>query len=587
MTGNDARLVLDQGRAEEAESGLRLRMPSFDAVAIAAAEQHGVCVRPMVLERTDTQTGARELVPVPCGHTLEVVCGPCARQAKRVRAQQCRVGWHLDREPEIPRARPSLDHVSLMVYRADLMATLSEGVDHEAAELVAEIGWADNQLTALGTAGKPPADSEGTDAGCDPADSDDSDTDSGTGAGRGRSTRRRQDIPDLPRLPVDDRTIGGANADGSARASMFVTVTMDSYGRVHREDSTPIDPEGYDYARAAWDAIWCARLFSRWIQNLRRAIGWNIQYFGVVEPQKRGAPHLHIALRGLVDIDLIRRVTEATYHQVWWPRPKHLLYGGTHLPVWDREQETFVDPTSRMALQSWDEAMESTWAEDAQPAHVARFGRKVDARRLVGGSEKAERGIGYLCKYLTKSVSDILEAKTARQRGHYARLHATLRQTPCSERCSVWLLYGIVPKGATARTRPGQCKGRAHRRENLGLPGNRVLTSEKWTGKTIGDHKADRMEFVRATLAAVGIDKPRPDLRRYTWSKVSPGTRIPQRGFLLLKAVAQRREWRAEYDRAALAVGLPPPPIANNPPHIQQTISNNSAVDQQGDGRVC
>ncbi|MEV0543779.1 replication initiator [Nocardia salmonicida] len=580
-TGHDATLVLDRG-CEDDESALRVRMPSFDAVAIAAAEQHGVCVRPMVLERTDTVSGARELVPVPCGHTLEAVCGPCARQAKRIRAQQCRAGWHLDREPEIPRAATSFDHVSLMVYRADLMATLAEGVAHEADELQAEITWADKQLAALGTTGKPPASQESADAGGG------SSAETSAGAGpRSRSTRRRQDTPDLPRLPVDDRTIGGANTDGSARASMFVTITMDSYGKVFREDSTPLDVDSYDYRRAAWDAIWCARLFSRWIQNLRRAIGWSIQYFGVVEPQKRGAPHLHIALRGLVDIDLIRQVTEATYHQVWWPRPPQMIYGGTRLPVWDRDTETFVDPVSRMALQSWDEAMESTWAADAQPAHVARFGKKVHARRLVGGSDKSERGIGYLCKYLTKSVADILEAKTARQQRHYDRLHASLKGTPCSERCSVWLLYGVVPKGAGSRARPGQCKSRAHRRETLGLPGNRVLTSERWTGKTIGDHKADRMEFVRRTLAAVGIDKTPPDLTRYTWTKITPGTRVPKRGYLLLKAVAQRREWRAEYDRAALAIGLPPPLSRGNSSGIQQIFSNICAIDQRGDGHVC
>ncbi|WP_063054727.1 replication initiator [Nocardia salmonicida] len=556
-------------------------MPSFDAVAIAAAEQHGVCIRPMVLERTDTVTGARELVPVPCGHTLEAVCGPCARQAKRVRTEQCRAGWHLGSEPETSRATASFDQTSLATYRADLMATLDEGVAHESDELRDEIAWADAQLIALGTTGHPPAVQESAGGGGQ------SDQSGSPKEARGRSTRRREDSPELPRLPVDSRTIGGANADGTARASMFVTITMDSYGKVFREDSTPLDPGTYDYRRAAWDSIWCARLFSRWIQNLRRAVGWAIQYFAVVEPQKRGAPHLHIALRGLVDLDLIRQVTEATYHQVWWPHPTHALYGDTHLPTWDRDQESFVDPVSRVPLQSWNEAMESTWADDAQPAHVARFGKRVHARRLVGGSEKSERGIGYLCKYLTKSVSDILEAKGVRQQRHYAHLHAALKATPCSERCSAWLLYGIVPKGAGSRTRPGQCKGRAHRRETLGLPGNRVLTSERWTGKTIGDHKADRMEFVRRTLAAVGIDKPRPELTRYTWAKITPGTRVPKRGYLLLKAVAQRREWRAEYDRAALAIGLTPPLSPGNSPDSRQISSNNHAIDQPGDGHVC
>jgi hypothetical protein len=49
----------------------------------------------------------------------------------------------------------------------------------------------------------------------------------------------------------------------------------------------------------------------------------------------------------------------------------------------------------------------------------------------------------------------------------------------------VWLLYGIQPLGVTSRTVPGQCKGRAHRRSTLGLPGRWVLVSRKWSGKTL------------------------------------------------------------------------------------------------------
>ncbi|NEW54045.1 replication initiator protein, partial [Nocardia cyriacigeorgica] len=88
---------------------------------------------------------------------------------------------------------------------------------------------------------------------------------------------------------------------------------------------------------------------------------------------------------------------------------------------------------------------------------------------------------------------------------HYDRLHAELQHTPCSPRCGVWLRYGIVPKGATAKTQPGKCKGKAHRRDTLGLPGRRVLVSRRWSNKTLPDHKQDRADFVRQTLAAVGI----------------------------------------------------------------------------------
>ena len=131
-------------------------------------------------------------------------------------------------------------------------------------------------------------------------------------------------------------------------------------------------------------------------------------------------------------------------------------------------------------------------------------------------------------------------------------------RTPCSPRCAIWLLYGIVPKGAAAKTIAGVCKARAHRRETLALPGNRVLTSEQWTGKTLGDHKADRLEFVRARLAAVGIDKPARDPHRYVWAAVAPGTRAPSRAKLLMAAISERIAWRAEYERAMLAAQDPP-----------------------------
>ncbi|MFE9327435.1 hypothetical protein ACIHDR_37590 [Nocardia sp. NPDC052278] len=65
------------------------------------------------------------------------------------------------------------------------------------------------------------------------------------------------------------------------------------------------------------------------------------------------------------------------------------------------------------------------------------------------------------------------------------------------------------------------------------------------------------MEFVRATLAAAGIDKPAPDPHRYTWSTLAPGTRIPSRAQLLMAAIAQRIAWRNEYDRALLAAHYP------------------------------
>ncbi|MDN2497094.1 replication initiator protein [Nocardia nova] len=546
-------ILRDDAPLPNAVDGSAGRGPSFLDIAVATAERHGVCVRPVILEQTDLDTGRRTFVPVPCGATLESKCPPCARKHKALRQAQCREGWHLTEEPATPRPRATYDHEGLLSYRADLTAALNqarEGQDvSEVASLRDEIRWTDEQLTALGMRGKAPTDI-GTGAGEDSAGSEEE-----CSATRSRrSTRRRDDAPDLPRNAVSDRTVG--REFGGHYSSMFVTLTMPSYGKVFG-DGAAREPGRYDYDRAAWDAICCARLFSRWIQNLRRVVGWNVQYFAVVEPQKRGAPHLHIALRGHIPREVLRKVTEATYHQVWWPPTGEMRYPGADVPLWDKRHETFIDPKTRKPLADWDDAVDAIGPEDG-PAHTARFGSRLDIQGIAADTDRAREAVGYLCKYLTKSVSEVLRARTARQHDHYDRLHAALCRTPCSPRCAIWLLYGVIPKGATAKTVPGVCKARAHRRETLALPGNRVLTSEKWTGKTLGDHKADRIEFVRRKLAAVGIDKPARDPRRYTWATVAPGTRMPSRAQLLISAIAERVAWRVEYDRAILAAESPP-----------------------------
>ena len=125
-----------------------------------------------------------------------------------------------------------------------------------------------------------------------------------------RSTRHRQDTPDLPRVPVEHRTVGKAFRAPSGRVyrpSMFVTFTLSSYGRV-RSDGTPVDPSSYDYRRAALDALHFSKVVDRLWQNLRRATGYQVQYFSVVEAQRRLAPHLHAAIRGAIPRETFRQV---------------------------------------------------------------------------------------------------------------------------------------------------------------------------------------------------------------------------------------------------------------------------------------
>ena len=277
-------------------------MPLARSVVRQIAAEHGACLRPVQLRRTDVSTGRVEQILVPCGHTLASVCAPCAERARVLRAAQCREGWHLDHEPVIDPDDPDDWQRWLVEKRAETQAERDRAGDQgeDTAELDALNGELDEEITRSGVRGKVlPA----------------------RPARRHRSTRRRQDAPDLPRRKVAARTVGKTYTapDGTTfRPSMFVTLTCPSYGRVG-SDGTPADPDRYDYGRAARDALHFAALFDRFIQNLRRFLGYDVQYFAAVEPQRRLAPHVHIAMRGTVSRTELRQVLAATYHQVWWP----------------------------------------------------------------------------------------------------------------------------------------------------------------------------------------------------------------------------------------------------------------------------
>ncbi|SLE75814.1 Uncharacterised protein [Mycobacteroides abscessus subsp. abscessus] len=519
----------------------RRARPSFHEIAVAAAEKVGVCVRPLVMGTVNLDTGATDYVAVPCKSTVESQCPTCAKNARLLRMTQCREGWHLDHEPVQPANPPTAEQTALLRSRADLIAAYRAATteDHPDPDTVAElrlaVGDIDTQLRESGMRGTLPS------------------LHAPPKAARTRSTKRRRDAVDLPIRQVRHTTVGREYA-GKYRPSMFLTLTCESYGPIRA--GAPVDPARYDYRRAARDSIHFAALVDRFIQNLRRVLGWEVQYFATVEPQKRAAPHLHMALRGATPHAVVRQVAAATYHQVWWPNHDRLVYTDpNHQPQYNREQGTFIDPDTGMPLTTWDEALHALDNNpNALPAHVVRFGGQVHSKGILGGSDEAGRHIGYLTKYLTKSITEILEPDTAAQHAHFERLHAELSATPCSPRCPIWLRYGIIPKGATSKTIAGQCKSKAHRRTTLGLPGRRVLVSRKWSGKTLPDHRADREEFVRQLLTDAGIRPPADNVRIYP---IEPGTRTPPRHELIMKAIAQRLTWKTQYNTALANLGPP------------------------------
>lgn len=477
----------------------------------AAAEAVGVCVRPVLSRLTDTASGESRIVAIPCGATIDSKCPPCAAKARRVRMQQCREGWHRTDEPA--------EH-----------DPITEPGGDEAAR-----------------------------------------ADEAEGSRRIRSTRRRQDAPDLPRVPMSDRTVGTVFTapDGKRyRPSMFLTLTLPSYGPV-RSDGTPVDPARYDYRRAALDALHLGKLVDRFWQNTRRCAGFHVQYFAAIEPQRRLAPHLHAAVRGVLPRQTIRQIAAATYVQVWWPPIDEIAYAPSDpQPVFDDRAGRYLDPTTGVVLPSWDDALDELDADPAaSPMHVVRFGRQVDMQGIIGGTPDADRSIRYLTKYLAKSMSADLhdETATGRQLAHADRLADELRWLPCSPRCANWLRYGIEPKDPSPDLVAGYCVNKAHDGEHLGYGGRRVLVSRKWSGKTLTEHRADRAAVVRATLDAAGIDpddhaqfsaSPADRPARFTWTRIDPRSAdAPTYGRAIAESIRRAQRWRAEYETAKKRAG--------------------------------
>jgi hypothetical protein len=353
------------------------------------------------------------------------------------------------------------------------------------------------------------------------------------------------------------------------RPSMFLTVTLPSYGRVTSE-GVPVDPAGYDYRRAALDALHFPKLVDRFWQNLRRCAGYQVQYFASIEAQRRLAPHLHAAMRGAIPRKVVREVRAATYHQVWWPAHDTPTYVEAP-PRWSVEAGGYVDPVTGVVLPAWDQALDAVDTDpDAEPAHVVRFGAQDDLQGLIAGTPGADRAIGYLCKYLPKAIAatyDETDASPARS-AHIDRLAEEVRWLPCAPTCANWLRFGVQPKGAGPGMVPGQCKHKAHERANLGLGGRRVLVSRKWSGKTLAVHRADRAAVVRAALEEAGIDPDDHDELsisgtdgRWSWELLGR-SRVDERTYAaaIAEQITTRQRWRAQYEAAKAARAGPRPP---------------------------
>ena len=271
---------------------------------------------------TDRESGRVQRVAIPCGSTRESVCMPCAGKGRRLRMQQCAEGWHLVEDP------------------------LDERANH------------------LG-AGRPGGEGQahGTDGDKSPGR-------------RVRSTRRRTDVLDLPRVPVEERSVGRTFTapDGTTyRPSMFVTLTLGSYGKV-------VQARTAGHVRGAG---------ARWPGSLRLPAGCDRG--DVLLPAVRQVDAEPAPLRGLPRAVLrgdrapaparsthpprdpggdpaavIRAVTRATYLQLWWPPFERACVRRPAAAV-GPDAGGYCDPETGIPLPTWEEALDA-WTATRGPA---------------------------------------------------------------------------------------------------------------------------------------------------------------------------------------------------------------------------
>lgn len=78
------------------------------------------------------------------------------------------------------------------------------------------------------------------------------------------------------------------------------------HSRETKRIGTPVDPDTYDYEKAARFNSHVSRLFTVLVQKLRRLTGEALQLVRVIEFQRRGLAHVHALVRGEVSPDILR-----------------------------------------------------------------------------------------------------------------------------------------------------------------------------------------------------------------------------------------------------------------------------------------
>ena len=193
-----------------------------------------------------------------------------------------------------------------------------------------------------------------------------------------------------------------------------------------------------------------------------------------------------------------------------------------------------------------------------EPAHIVTFGPQVHVKGILGGTEEAGRHIGYLTKYLTKSVGqaagldddrDRAAARAPRRLAAELAHHAVLAALP-----------GLAALRHPAQGRPTVHGARGCARARRTSPNTSASpAAASWSpasGRTrpSTDHRAERTAFVRQLLDQAPASGPATPstTARSSGRRPRPGDPdVPTRPVLLLHAIHQRQRWRADYHAAS------------------------------------
>ena len=461
----------------------------------------------------DLTTGRVDVVPVPCGSRWEDRCRPCADKNRRLRMAQCREGWHLDRRTHRRRRREPTERqkqlhghprrpARRLPGRREPRTTTDEceQIRETVAELDHELRGARRPRPARPARPEPPRQQA-----LHPA-----------AAGRaepapppGRAAHRRAGLR------------GGRTGPRRSSRSPW-TPTGGWTATAPRSTRTATTTAGPPGTRSTSRSSWTG-------SGRTSAAAW-------AGTSSTSAPSNRNAAAPRTSTPPSAAPSPAPSCGRSPPPPTTRCGGppttrsatpaiGCRCGTTTRKGSSTPTPASRCRPST------RPPTQLTEPAHVVRFGPQVHVKGILGGTEEAGRHIGYLTKYLTKSVArppGSATTPTDRQREHRRRLRRRAAAHPVLAAVPDLAALRHPAQGPPHRRCPGLCKGKAHKPEHLGIAGRRVLVSRKWSNKTLDDHHAER-DRVRSATPDQGRRPARLRRRRRTLRLGEDPARRPRR----------------------------------------------------------